>query len=59
MIAPGTQGSAKIVPVEFNNFQGGLAASWELDVFGVEPVAVSRQLAPMQSPPRRIVEMCS
>ena len=34
VIAPGTQGSAKIVPVEFNNFQGGLAASWELDVFG-------------------------
>ncbi len=34
VIAPGTQGSSKIVPVEFNNFQGGLAASWELDVFG-------------------------
>jgi outer membrane protein, multidrug efflux system len=34
VIAPGTQGSAKIVPVEFNNFQGSLAASWELDVFG-------------------------
>jgi len=34
VIAPGTQGSAKIVPVEINNFQGGLAASWELDVFG-------------------------
>src|SRR6266436_963634 len=23
-----------IVPVEYNNFQGGFAASWELDVFG-------------------------
>jgi NodT family efflux transporter outer membrane factor (OMF) lipoprotein len=34
LIAPGTQGSAKIVPVEVNNFEGGLAASWELDVFG-------------------------
>jgi outer membrane protein, multidrug efflux system len=34
VIAPGTPGPSKIVPVEFNNFQGGLAASWELDVFG-------------------------
>ena len=34
VIAPGTPGSAKTVPVEFNNFQGGLGASWELDVFG-------------------------
>ena len=34
VITPGTQGSAMLVPVEFNNFQGGLAASWELDVFG-------------------------
>jgi len=25
---------AKIVPVEFNNFQGGFDASWEVDVFG-------------------------
>jgi NodT family efflux transporter outer membrane factor (OMF) lipoprotein len=34
VIAPQTQGSTQIVPVEFSNFQGGLAASWELDVFG-------------------------
>src|SRR5262245_14318857 len=34
VIAPGTQGSAKIVPIEVNNFQGGFATSWELDVFG-------------------------
>lgn len=34
VIAPGTQGSAKVVPVEFNNLQGELAESWELDVFG-------------------------
>ena len=30
----GMKGSAKAVPVEFNNFQGGFDASWELDVFG-------------------------
>ncbi|HJY90366.1 MAG TPA: TolC family protein, partial [Candidatus Acidoferrum sp.] len=30
----GPQNSPVIVPVEFNNFQGGLSASWELDVFG-------------------------
>lgn len=34
VIAPVTPGSVKPVPVEFNDFQGGLAASWELDVFG-------------------------
>lgn len=34
VIAPGTQGSTTIVPVEFSNFQGGVAASWELDIFG-------------------------
>jgi NodT family efflux transporter outer membrane factor (OMF) lipoprotein len=35
IIAPsGSQKSAVIVPVEYNNFQGGLSASWELDVFG-------------------------
>jgi len=34
VIAPTAPGVAKIFPVEFNNFQGGLAASWELDVFG-------------------------
>lgn len=34
VIAAGAPGSVKIVPVEFNNFQGDLAASWELDVFG-------------------------
>ena len=35
VIAPvGPQNSPVIVPVEFNNFQGGLSASWELDVFG-------------------------
>jgi NodT family efflux transporter outer membrane factor (OMF) lipoprotein len=30
----GPPNSPVIVPVEFNNFQGGLSASWELDVFG-------------------------
>src|SRR5258708_2638488 len=30
----GPQTSTVIVPVELNNFQGGLSASWELDVFG-------------------------
>ena len=34
VIAPVSQNSANIVPVEFNNFQGALGASWELDVFG-------------------------
>jgi multidrug efflux system outer membrane protein len=34
VIAPVAPSSAKIVPVEFNDFQGGLGASWELDVFG-------------------------
>ncbi|TMH70614.1 MAG: efflux transporter outer membrane subunit, partial [Betaproteobacteria bacterium] len=35
VIAPvGPQNSAVIAPVEYNNFQGGFAASWELDVFG-------------------------
>jgi outer membrane protein, multidrug efflux system len=34
VIAPVAPGSVKIVPVEFNAFQGDLAASWELDVFG-------------------------
>ncbi|PYV03237.1 MAG: hypothetical protein DMG10_11970 [Acidobacteria bacterium] len=33
VIAP-ANGAAAIVPVEFNNFQGGFDASWELDVFG-------------------------
>ena len=33
VIAPVAPGSVKIVPAEFNNFQGGLGASWELDVF--------------------------
>jgi NodT family efflux transporter outer membrane factor (OMF) lipoprotein len=28
------QNSVVVAPVEFNNFQGGLSASWELDVFG-------------------------
>src|SRR5690348_1555181 len=28
------QKSVVTVPVEYNNFQGGFAASWELDVFG-------------------------
>ena len=27
-------GSAVLAPIEFNNFQGGFDASWELDVFG-------------------------
>src|SRR5260370_11834660 len=30
----GPQNSPAIVPVELNNFQVGLSASWELDVFG-------------------------
>src|ERR1700730_154814 len=34
VIAPVAEGSVQIAPVEFNNFQGDLAASWELDVFG-------------------------
>jgi multidrug efflux system outer membrane protein len=34
VIAPVAPGSVQIAPVEFNNFQGDLAASWELDVFG-------------------------
>jgi outer membrane protein, multidrug efflux system len=34
VIAPVVPGSVKIVPAEYNNFQGGLGASWELDVFG-------------------------
>jgi multidrug efflux system outer membrane protein len=34
VIAPVAAGSVQIAPVEFNNFQGDLAASWELDVFG-------------------------
>jgi NodT family efflux transporter outer membrane factor (OMF) lipoprotein len=34
VIAPTAPGVAKIVPVEFSDFRGGLAASWELDVFG-------------------------
>jgi NodT family efflux transporter outer membrane factor (OMF) lipoprotein len=34
VIAPVSQNSVNIVPVEFNNFQGALGASWELDVFG-------------------------
>jgi NodT family efflux transporter outer membrane factor (OMF) lipoprotein len=33
VVAP-AQGSATIVPVEFNNFQGGFDAAWELDFFG-------------------------
>jgi len=31
---PDRKNSPVIVPVELNNFQGGLSASWELDVFG-------------------------
>src|SRR5215470_9129703 len=34
VIAPTAPGATKIVPVEFNNFEGELSASWELDVFG-------------------------
>ncbi len=30
----GTLGTVRRVPVEFNNFEGGFDASWELDVFG-------------------------
>ena len=32
--SPGSHGSPLLVPVEFNNYQGGFDASWELDVFG-------------------------
>src|SRR6201987_6060238 len=34
ILPAGPQKSAVIVPVEYNNFQAGFAASWELDVFG-------------------------
>ena len=34
LIAPIAPGTVKIVPAEFNNFEGGFSASWELDVFG-------------------------
>src|SRR5215470_4852806 len=34
VIAPTAPGATKVVPVEFNNFEGELSASWELDVFG-------------------------
>jgi len=34
IVPAGPQKSAVIVPVEYNNFQGGFAAAWELDVFG-------------------------
>jgi NodT family efflux transporter outer membrane factor (OMF) lipoprotein len=30
----GAQGPSRTVPVEFNNYQGGFDASWEIDVFG-------------------------
>ena len=30
----GPKGSGQIVPIEFNNFQGGFDAAWEVDVFG-------------------------
>jgi len=33
-LAGGAPGRAKLVPVEFNNFEGGFDASWELDAFG-------------------------
>jgi NodT family efflux transporter outer membrane factor (OMF) lipoprotein len=33
-VSPGPPASAKLVPIEFNNYQGGFDASWELDVFG-------------------------
>jgi len=33
-VSPGSPASAKLVPIEFNNYQGGFDASWELDVFG-------------------------
>src|SRR5215468_6805466 len=39
----GPQNSPVIVPVEFNSFQGGLSASWELDVF--EKIRQSAQTA--------------
>ena len=34
VILPVASGSVKTAHVEFNDFQGGLAVSWELDVFG-------------------------
>lgn len=33
-VSPASPASAHIVPIEFNNFQDGFDASWELDVFG-------------------------
>lgn len=33
-VSPDPPASTKLVPIEFNNFQGGFDASWELDVFG-------------------------
>ena len=34
IVPAGPQNSPVIAPVEYNNFQGAFAASWELDVFG-------------------------
>ena len=39
----GAQKSAKVVPAEFNNYQAGFDASWELDIFG--RIRRSRQAA--------------
>lgn len=33
-VSPGPAKSPLLVPIEFNNYQGGFDASWELDVFG-------------------------
>ena len=33
-VSPGPSASAHLVPIEFNNYQGGFDASWELDLFG-------------------------
>ncbi|MBV9608482.1 MAG: efflux transporter outer membrane subunit [Acidobacteria bacterium] len=33
-VSSGSSASAKLVPIEFNNYQGGFDASWELDLFG-------------------------
>lgn len=34
VIAVSTGGTARLVPIEISNFQGGFDASWEADVFG-------------------------
>src|SRR5258708_19398747 len=49
IVPAGPQKSAVIAPVEYNNFQGGFAASWELDFFG--GIRRSFHAAPPAMPP--------